>query len=328
MNRRFPAPVSFLLLLVVICAYPGMTRASTDRTAPAQARTERKAGAEMTALIPELSSLKEQERSSYFPDNLYEYIDGAAESYLSYDFRELAVVQFTKAQGSDASLTLEIYDMGGALNAFGIFSSERYPDNTPIQVGDLAYAEGDAMNVLVGRYYVKIVSFGLGDDGKALALEAGTKVAASVKDKGRLPGLLTVFPKTNIIAQSEKYIKGNFLGHAFLHDAFVASYKLGGQEAEAFLISGASEKEAEEMLKALLEFYLQEKLIPAKMDSGYHIKDKYGQHIFLNRVRNVICGLTRVPDGIEAEGELLAKKLSEAAAGRLGNKQAASQGTI
>ncbi|MCK7469683.1 MAG: hypothetical protein MZU95_01910 [Desulfomicrobium escambiense] len=35
-------------------------------------------------------------RGRYFPETLFEYIDGAAESYLSYDFRELLVADLQK----------------------------------------------------------------------------------------------------------------------------------------------------------------------------------------------------------------------------------------
>jgi hypothetical protein len=58
---------------------------------------------------------------SFFPESLFEYIDGAAESYLSYDFRELLVVDLEK-KGTEATLTLEIYDMGSPVNAFGILA--------------------------------------------------------------------------------------------------------------------------------------------------------------------------------------------------------------
>jgi len=282
---------------------------------------DRMVNPELSALVPELESWTEEERLSFFPDNLFEYINGAAESYLSYDFQELLVVRFIRqARDAAANLSLEIYDMGSGLNAFGIFSAERYPGNPPVEIGDAAYQEGEALNFMAGRYYVKILAFGAGEDTAAVARQLAEKTASAVKEKTGLPAMLSVFPSENMILQSERYIKDNFMGHSFLHDGFTALYKVGDQEALAFLVDASSEKEAEEMLESLLDFHLQEKLIPAKIASGYHIKDRYDQHLFFTRIGKVICGVSRIPDGMEKEGERLIKALSDALSERMAGK--------
>ncbi len=289
---------------------------------------KRPAGTELASLVPRIGTWEEKERASYFPDDLFEYIDGASESYISYDFKELLLVQFSKAGTGgagtgDITLTLEIYDMGTPLNAFGIYGAERYPENTAAEVGDSGYAENESLNFITGRFYVKIISFGLGDEAPAEALRFGREIASAVREKGRLPWVLSMFPKENLVAQSEKYVKNNFMGHAFLHDGFTASYKMGGQEAEAFIAAASSEKDAEAMLNGLLEFNLREKLIPAKMASGYHIKNRYNQHLYIERVGVYVCGVTRVPDGMETEGEKLAGAVAEALARRAAGAAAA-----
>lgn len=276
---------------------------------------ERRTGETLAGLVPAVDDWKEgEERRSFFPESLFEYIDGAAESYLSYDFEELLVVQFVKP-GTEANLTLEIYDMGSSRNAFGIFSAERYPENKPVEVGDLGYAENEALNFMVGRYYVKILSFGLDGDPVAVAADFARRVAVAVKDKGRLPQLLAAFPRVGLVSQSEKYIKKNFMGHAFLHDGYVATYKVDGQELEAFLVEASSEKEAGGMFESLLDFYIKDKLIPEKVAVGYHVRNRYSQHTYFGRAKNVIYGVTRVPDGLENGAEDIAAGLAAALSG-------------
>ncbi len=279
--------------------------------APAGQKT---AGPEISSLVPSIVPWEEKERASYFPENLFEYIDGAAESYLSYDFRELLVIQYATSVegGHEATLTVEIYDMGTVLNAFGIYSAERYPDNVPAAAGDSGYAENEALNFVSGRFYVKIISFGLGEGAPAAALKFGRSIASAVREKGRTPWLFSVFPKDDRVPQSEKYIRNNFMGHAFLHDGFTVSYKLGGQQIEAFIVNASSEKEAGDMLNGFLEFNLRDKLIPEKTASGYHIRNRYGQHMYINRTGQYVCGVTRVPDGVEKEGEKLAASIHRA----------------
>jgi hypothetical protein len=279
-------------------------------TVPGESQ-ERTPGPALAALVPRAEGWKQAEAlQSFFPDNLYEYIDGAAESYLSYDFKELLVIQLKKEAG-EATLTVEIYDMGKPVNAFGIFSAERYPENAAVPVGDLGYLEGETLNFMAGRFYVKLLSFGLGGGTGAALTDYGRSVAGAVADKGVLPALLQAFPRENLIAQSEKYIKKNFLGYEFLHDGYVASYKIDGQDLECFVAEAGSEKEAEASLGQLLELFAKDKQVPEKVARGYHVKNRYSQHMFIGCVRNVLCGVMRVPDGLEAQGEAYAMRLAE-----------------
>jgi hypothetical protein len=284
-------------ILVLPAAAPGQTQA-------------RRASPELAALVPGLDgwALSEAPRS-YFPDDLFEYINGAAESYLSYDFRELIVADFEK-KGADATLTVEIYDMGGAVNAFGIFGSESYPENGPVAIGDIGYAEDEALNFLASRYYVKLLGFGLGESIGAVLRDVGARVAGAVKTPGGLPALVRAFPADNLVARSEKYIKKNFMGYAFLHDGYVAAYRAGARELEGFFIEGESEKDAEAMLAALLEALAADGQAPSKIALGARARNRYGQHLFVGRVGRVLCGAMRVPDGLEEAGESLLRALT------------------
>ena len=288
--------------------------------APGAGAQSRQGSAELAALLPKLPAWTPSEAPrSYFPDNLFEYINGAAESYLGYDFRELLVADLEK-KGTGATLTLEIYDMGLPVNAFGIFAAERYPENKPVALGEQGYIEGEALNFLAGRFYVKLLAFGLGDATEATLTEAGAKVAGAVKGAGGLPALVGAFPKDNLVARSEKYIKKNFMGYEFLHDGYVASYKLGDREMEGFFIDGGSAKAAEEMLGRLVAALKADQQTVETIASGLHARNRYGQHLYIGRVGGVLCGAMRVPDGLEAAGESLLGAAMASLAGRRDSK--------
>lgn len=281
---------------------------------PAAAGQERRGSPELAALVPRLDGWAPTEAfRSFFPDDLFEYIDGAAESYLSYDFRELAVADFGRT-GTDATLTLEIYDMGTAVNAFGIFGAERYPDNAAVPVGVLGYFEGEALNFLAGRFYVKMLAFGLGDGTEPFLRQVGLKIAAGIKPEGGLPKLVTAFPKDGLVARSERYIKRNVMGYEFLRDGYVAAYQAGDREIEGFLIEGRSEKDAEGMAAKLLEALTADGASAEKIPLGTRVRTRFGQHLFLGRVGPVLCGAMRVPDGLEASGQSLLRALTVALA--------------
>jgi hypothetical protein len=274
----------------------------------------RPASPEIASLMPKLPGWSATEAPrSYFPDNLFEYIDGAAESFLSYDFRELLVADFEKSE-KGPTLTIEIYDMGRPVNAFGIFGAERYPENKAVSVGDLGYAEGEALNFLAGRYYVKMLAFGLGETTEAALLDAGAKVAGSIKPGGGLPKLVRAFPEADLVARSEKYIKKNFMGYEFLHDGYVATYKSGGKELEGFFIDAGSENEARDMLDKLLAAVTADKQAVDKLALGAHARNRYGQNLYIGRVGGVLCGVMRVPDGLEPAGQALLQSMTAALA--------------
>lgn len=298
--RTIPALGAALVACVLLV--PAAVAAQTRPASPA-----------LAALAPELAGWTRTEAPrSYFPDNLFEYIDGAAESYLSYDFRELLVVDLEK-KGTEATLTMEIYDMGLPLNAFGIFGAERYPENRPADLGDLSYVEGEALNFLAGRYYVKMLAFGLGPATEASLVEAGGRIAAAIRAAGGggpLPALVRAFPARDLVARSERYIKRNFMGYEFLHDGYVAAYKSGGRELEGFFVEAGSERDAEALLTRLLDALKADGQAVEKTGPFFQARNRYGQHLYVGRVRGILCGAMRVPDGLEAAGLSLLEALT------------------
>jgi hypothetical protein len=307
---RYPV-VAAALALLISAAVPGSLLSRAQ---------ERKSSAALAALVPQVGGWSASEAPrAFLPENLFEYIDGAAESYLAYDFRELVVAQFEK-KGTDAAMTLEIYDMGSPLNAFGIFGAERYPENKPAGVGDLSYIEGESLNFMAGRCYVKLLGFGLGDATASTLLDFARKVAAAVPDKGVMPSALRFFPREGLVERSEKYIKKNFMGYEFLHDGYTATYRTGGDELECFQVEGGSEKDAEAMLGRLLDGLTRDGQAPEKISGGFRVKNRYGQFLFIGRAGRVLCGAMRVPASAEAAGagylaEMTAS-LAKAAPGR------------
>jgi len=60
---------------------------------------------------------------TYTPDTLYEYIDGAADVFLSFDFQKLA--SLTYENHSKSTITVDIYRHNSERNGFGIYSQEK-----------------------------------------------------------------------------------------------------------------------------------------------------------------------------------------------------------
>ena len=92
----------------------------------------------------------------YNPDNLYDYIDGAADAYLSYDFEELLVATYNGT--NEKYITVEIYRHKTPTHAFGIYALERPTSDKFYNIGAQGYHEEGILNCLCGQYYIKISS--------------------------------------------------------------------------------------------------------------------------------------------------------------------------
>jgi hypothetical protein len=223
--------------------------------------------------FPEMTGWKQSgEIQTFSPKNLFEYINGAADLYLSYDFLELKVAEYQNEK--KASVIIEVYRHKTATHAFGIYSQERLSDANFLDIGAQGYRETDVLNFVSGNYYVKMSSFKIKpEDQEVVLLTFAQKMVANLGEKGSLPSILSAFPKEGKRENSEKFVSIKFLGYSFLYSAFTADYDLSGKKFKLFVIEGVDQKECRDMV----EKYLQQIREPDKdISEGRHtISDPY-----------------------------------------------------
>lgn len=282
------------------------------KSARAQARP---ADSRLLALLPGIEGWKVEEAPRvFFPENLFEHIDGAAESYLAYDFKELLVADLKRA-GSEANLTVEIYDMGDRNNAFGIFAAERYPENEPVDIGVAGYIEGEVLNFAAAGYYVKLLAFDAADGTRDVLTRFAAAIAAAAGGDRALPEPLGKLPEEGRVARSERYIRLNALGFEFLRGAWLAAYRAGGGEYELFFVPFASPAEAKDSLDRLFEFYGRDGTRVERRDGLALIENRPGRFLVLGLSGRTICGATGVADASRAAAESGVRALEAATSG-------------
>ena len=202
--------------------------------------------------FPEINGWKQSgEIQTFIPKTLFEYINGAADLYIIYDFQELKVAEYKNEK--KASVTVEIYEHKTPTHAFGIYSQERLPDANIVDVGAQGYIENNVLNFLIGPYYVKMTGYNTGAEDREILLTFAKKMSENLAAKGTLPFLLSSFPEEGKRTNSEKFINKNFLGYSFLHSAFTADYDLSGKKFKLFVIEGADQKDCREMVGKYLQ---------------------------------------------------------------------------
>ena len=243
--------------------------------------------------FPEMPGWKQSgEVQAFTPKTLFEYINGAADLYLMYDFQELKVAEYKNEKKS--SVIVEVYRHKTPTHAFGIYSQERLPNANFLDVGGQGYIEENILNFLTGPYYVKINSYNTGAEDKQILLGFAKKVSESLGERGALPSILFSFPPEGRKNNSEKFININFLGYSFLHSAFTADYELSGKKFKLFVIEGADGNDC----RGMVQKYLQQTKSPEKntVESDYTIADPYHGEIELHWQGKYIWGILSLDD--------------------------------
>jgi hypothetical protein len=243
--------------------------------------------------FPEITGWKQSgEIQTFIPKTLFEYINGAADLYLMYDFQELKVAEYLNEK--KASVIVDVYRHKTPTHAFGIYSQERLSNANFLDIGAQGYIEQNILNFLTGPYYVKINSFNTGAEDQEILLTFAKKVAENLGEKGRLPSILSSFPQEGKKMNSEKFIAKNFLGYSFLHSAFTADYELSGKKFKLFVIEGADQKECKDMIQKYLQ---QTKSLEKNIAEGrYTISDPYHGEIELHWKGKYIWGILSLND--------------------------------
>jgi hypothetical protein len=206
---------------------------------------------DMNALFPDLDGwTMDGSPEIFYADNLWEYINGAADVYLSYDFQKVATLTYDA--GPNKSLTIDIYEHDTPRNAFGIYSQEKPNEGDFLRVGTQGYYDRGILNFYFGAYYVKLMGFNLGEAEKQFLESTALTLVKHLKGKAVVPTPVKCFPAEGKIPNSERYIAKDFLGRRVLHSAFVADYEVGGDKKRLFIIEADDEKGAGLMLKEYL----------------------------------------------------------------------------
>ncbi len=230
----------------------------------------------------------------YYPESLWDYIDGAADNYLNYHFQDLHIAEYLKGS-KKVFFKVEIYRHESPLYAFGIYSAERSPDYHFIKLGVQGFREESQIFFLKGSYYVKIMSRQEGKrverDIEVLAREVESMLAGTTS----FPPELAIFPEQGKISNSERFIAAAFLGHEFFDSVFTAEYKAGDLSFSMFFTRRNTPGAAAELLTAFYKNATGQ--VPRPLKEGDRvIKDGYNGDIYLIWKGDVLFGFINLDD--------------------------------
>jgi hypothetical protein len=137
----------------------------------------------------------------YTPESLSSYIDGGAELYISYNFkRSLALKYLHDTLGE---ITIDIFDMGHAHDAFGVFAHSREQSDTAVGQGS-EYSSG-LLTFWQDRYYISILAYPETAEKREAVFNLGRALAAAIGVRGGLPPILSLLPTDGLVPDSTHF---------------------------------------------------------------------------------------------------------------------------
>jgi hypothetical protein len=180
----------------------------------------------------------------YGPEDLYEYIDGEAGFFVGYGFLSLMGAHYELASDPDQFMTLDVYDMGEKLGAFGVFQAKRDDSLPSLGLGAASSGTQGYVSFYKDRYYVEIVSVTTKEEQRRQHVRLAEVVAGRIQGDSSPPRELQYLPGNGKITGSERYVVGGILGHSFLQRGLVCKYRREGKEFSAFIAFFENAEEA------------------------------------------------------------------------------------
>lgn len=229
-------------------------------------------------IVPDLDGFKKESNYPvYTPDDLWDYINGGADSYNALGFVDLNIIEFTK--GKKNIIKLEVYRHRNYEMAFGIYALERAPSYNFIDRGVQGYKGEGFQNFFKGEYYIKIYTHSKSKKALAGVDQLAYAVDAAIDAEKTFPEVIKAFPAEGKSKNEEMFVSENVIGHSFLSDAFRASYSI---EDKSFIVYLFDRDEVSDIESMVQKYMSRQNLdIEGQKEGKAAFKDGYNGDIFL-----------------------------------------------
>ena len=248
-------------------------------------------------------------------DNLYEYINGHAEYFIGAGFRALAVGEYGVGDDGQPQVVVNLYDMGGALNAFGVLASEA-GDQAPVDVATLGFRGSLGVNFIHGPYYVQVSLFDPGLE----PIKAAREMAAALAEKAEAVELAFRFPNLGTV-KSTRFVREYYRGMEFFNNVVERTFDQDGKEIPVFVISGSAD-EIRALEQSLTGFLTDDGIPFQSVERNglrfVEVEDPYEGNWFFVRLEEQLFGAyAPLDDGmVEAMSAFVAESASDSAGAR------------
>jgi hypothetical protein len=267
---------------------------------------------ELAAFLPEsIEGWQTQAPDQVYDQrSIYEYLNGGAEFYLSYNFRIL--LNRTYVRPEQPAIIVDIFDMGNSEDAFGAFSHSHETGRAVYGQGS-EYYEGFLL-FWRDRYLVSIVANPETDASRQATHILAANISDQIGKDGPLPAILDRLPEQRLNKSSIRYFR-NYIWmntHYFIADdnifgidndteAILATYGEAPDRQVLLRLEYPSTKRAREAEQNFIQHYLPD------MDAGDALRLEDGTWAAIRRKEEVVIVVLNA-----SEKEIMVQLLDQA----------------
>src|SRR5579875_220095 len=186
----------------------------------------------------------------FTPNTLEDHIDGQAQSVKRYLFRQCYYAIYAPGGKGSQVITVDIYQMGSPLDAFGYYSYQLSPSAKMVRfvpIGAQGYLLGGGLSFWKGPYYVNvnIAASNAPASFRTAQIAIARAVAAKLSGTTQMPEMLRMLP-AGYVPFSQKYQRRDIAGQRFLQNGVSANYTVAGRYAELFICAYPSPAAAQQ----------------------------------------------------------------------------------
>jgi len=159
------------------------------------------------------------ERLEYTADNLFEYINGGAEMYLSYGLVGMKGCLYA-AEGQP-DVTIEVYEMTEAKNAFGVYTQTRDKEEYTYGQGSISYR--DAVMFWKDRFFVIVTTPKATPQSEEAVKHIASLADKAIPAKGEKPDIINCLPEKGLAVAGYLYFHHYIWLNAYY---FIANYNI------------------------------------------------------------------------------------------------------
>jgi hypothetical protein len=249
----------------------------------------------------------------YTGEDLFEYINGEAELYVQFGFKVLTAGLYLKDGNENLGITVDVYEMGSDLEAFGIYANYRKPEAEPVKAGAEGFVGPSQLMFYQGRYFVQLNASGSASQDQTIFQTLAGLISRNLPASPQSPPELTLLKIPALIPNTEKYIPQSVLGYPFFKKGLTAQALLDGRSVRIFvLLEGSSEgtrHTAQAYEKALKEKGVALKKEPESSGEILFAHDPLYGGLCLQSFEKYVLGVADLPD--PSQGLSLIRQLQD-----------------
>ncbi len=157
--------------------------------------------------------VRDGEDALYDRDTLFDYIDGGAEVYRSFDVRKVVVRRYSRS--GQPEIVADLFEMGSSADAYGVYHHDLRSGKEAGVGNDSEYLEG-ALQFWKGSFFVSVLTLEENEASARAVLELGMAIASAIPDMGSPPELLSSLPAKDRLSGQVRY----FHDHAILNSYY------------------------------------------------------------------------------------------------------------